>query len=241
MIAIISSAKSERTALAALCESRGWHTLECDSVGTALRSLPRHRPRAVVIRHQLSDGFSDHVFAWISEAGWEGKLRCIVLAPAGTPAAAEIRQIQLGADCVLRDPLRTGVLLALLEKSARAAKPAAVAPPPDGAEVIAFAGGTLHCASRTLTHRQRRRSLTPREVELIETLTRAPGQVVRYETLYSEILGRPFRGDTSNMRVLLRKLAVSASALGLPVRNCVEVIAKTGYRYHAPRQARSRT
>lgn len=237
MIAIVSSAKSERAALLALCEARRWHVSECDSVRTATRLLQRSPPKAVVVRHQLSDGFSDHVLAWINEAGWQGRIRCLVLAPAGTPAAAEIRQIQLGADCVLRDPLRTGVLLALLEKYLREAKPAAPSLPEGSDAIIAFAGGSLHRASRKLTYRRRSRLLTPREVELIEALTRTPGQVVRYETLYDEILGRPFRGDTSNMRVLLRKLTVSAAALGLRVRDWVEVIAKSGYRYAAARSA----
>lgn len=235
MIAIISSVKSERTVLFALCESRRWSAIECDSVRAATRLLQRSPPKVLVVRHQLSDGFSDHVLGMIANAEPRGKIHCIVLIPAGTPATTEIRQIQLGADCVLRDPLRTGVLLAFLEKFKRAAPPSAGSPRLAGTDTHTFAGGSLHGPSRTLTYRQRSRPITPREVELIEALTRTPGQVVRYETLYSEILGRPFRGDTSNMRVLLRKLTASAATLGLPVRDWVEVIAKTGYRYVEPR------
>jgi DNA-binding response OmpR family regulator len=238
MIAIISSVKSERAALLALCEGRRWNTLEGDSVRTATRLLQRSPPKALVVRHQLSDGFSDHVLTTIANSGLRGRIRCIVLVPAGTPASDEIRQIELGADCVLRDPLRTGVLLALLEKFERDAILTTGALRPASDDTLAFAGGSLHCPSRTLTHRQRSRALTPREVELIEALTRSPGQVVRYETLYSEILGRPFRGDTSNMRVLLRKLTASAATLGLPVRDWIEVIAKAGYRYTPPRLGR---
>jgi DNA-binding winged helix-turn-helix (wHTH) protein len=75
-------------------------------------------------------------------------------------------------------------------------------------------------------------SLTPREVLLVEVLAGSKGQIVTYETLYSEVLGRRFRGDTSNMRVLLGKLGSSIRPLGLTLQHHVDVIPKTGYRYH---------
>jgi DNA-binding winged helix-turn-helix (wHTH) protein len=73
--------------------------------------------------------------------------------------------------------------------------------------------------------------ITPREALLLELLIRAEPEVVSYETLYNEILGRKFRGDTSNMRVLLAKLSISARAVGITLRSHINVIPKTGYRY----------
>ena len=236
MIAIISSAKSERTALLALCENRRWGIVGCDTVRTATRLLQLCPPTTLVVRHNLADGFSDQVLTFLASSGLQGRTRSIVLVPAGTVAAAEIRQINLGADCILRDPLRTDVLLAYLEKYELTARPVAARSRRTGTATIAFAGGSLHAPSRTLQHGRQTRPLTPREVELIAALTRTPGEVVTYETLYSEILERPFQGDTSNMRVLLGKLTASAAAVGLQVRACVEVIAKAGYRYTEARR-----
>jgi hypothetical protein len=51
--------------------------------------------------------------------------------------------------------------------------------------------------------------------------------------LYSEILGRRFAGETSNMRVLLGKLGKTTAKVGLDVRQWVEVIPKLGYRYRS--------
>ena len=77
--------------------------------------------------------------------------------------------------------------------------------------------------------------LTPREVELVECLVATEGEIATYETLFSEILNRPFQGDTSNMRVLLGKLTDSAAGIGLAVRDWVDVIPKLGYRYRTVR------
>jgi DNA-binding winged helix-turn-helix (wHTH) protein len=70
-------------------------------------------------------------------------------------------------------------------------------------------------------------------VTLVELLAHSGGELLTYECLYSDILGRSFRGDTSNMRVLLGKLTASLQPIGIGVRRWVEVIPKTGYRYKA--------
>jgi DNA-binding response OmpR family regulator len=77
-----------------------------------------------------------------------------------------------------------------------------------------------------------------REVELLEILVACPDKVVTYQTLYSEILGRHFRGETANMRVLLGKLTQSFATLGCALRDWIDVIPKGGYRYRSsPRSA----
>lgn len=203
----------------------------CDSIRAIIRLLQRSPPRAIVMRQSCRDGFSDQVLAQLAAHPAEPPIRRIVLVAAGTPAAQEARQINLGADCVLRDPIRTELLLAYLDRYQRAPPraPAWCLATPD--TPLAFAGGRLQCARRLLRNGRRTTPLTPREVELAEILAGAPGRVVSYETLYSDILGRPFRGDTSNMRVLLGKLTASAAAIGLAVRDWIEVIPKAGYRH----------
>ena len=236
MIAIVSSDRRESSALAALCEINGWTANTCDSARAFRRSLTSAIPRVVVARQKFSDGYSDDVFAALR--GIDG-VRVIIVASASAASSEEARQLSLGADCVLRDPVRPEVLAGYLakyhaENSRRAATRGRAAPKP-----LALAGAELDPVLRRLQRGRRNAQLTPREVALAQALATAQGHVITYDELYEQILGRKFRGDTSNMRVLLGKLCASASSIGVALRPCVEVIAKTGYRY-SPRPRRHR-
>lgn len=240
MIAIVSSQARERTALATLCASQDWVVVPCESVRAAAKLMRRSCPRIILVRHQLDDGFSDDVLASLAATGRTTTIRRIVILAAGTPTPLEARQISLGADCVLRDPLRTDVLLAYLHKFQREARDTEVRRPAVSPGPTPFAGGTFHREDRQLRHRDRTALLTPREVELVECLLQADGETVTYEMLFNEILNRPFQGDTSNMRVLLGKLTRSAAGIGLAARHWIEVIPKSGYRYRELRPAAAR-
>lgn len=231
MILLVSSSAHERTALATLLEHQGWVAITTDSLWGARRLLPRSRPRAIVIRHVLADGYSDELLAEVAAGSATESPRFIVLCAAGTAPRTQARQVALGADCVLHDPVRTEVLLAHLARYLAdpwSGRPASAASVPT---TLTFAGATLHLTDRTLQLAGRDVTLTPREAQLIELLVRCAGQVVTYEMLFSEILGRPYRGDTSNLRVLLGKLVGSTRRIGIDTRAWVEVIAKSGYRY----------
>lgn len=235
MIAIVSSHPRERTAFAALCESRSWPHFECDSLRAWTKSLRDHAPHVVLVRHKLSDGYSDDVLAALKNGASRAPTRVLVLATAGTPPAQEARQLALGADAVFRDPVRIEVLLEYLARFQRRAETRRARPSARPAS-FRFAGARLRPVERRIEHAGRCTSLTPREVQLAELLAESAGAVVTYATLYSEILGRRFRGDTSNLRVLLGKLDASLRAIGIVLRKHVEVIPKTGYRYSPPRR-----
>ncbi|MFM9090780.1 MAG: winged helix-turn-helix domain-containing protein [Verrucomicrobiota bacterium] len=222
MILLIDSAEREGSVLAELCAGRGWVTEACATVAAARRRIPRLRPRVAVIRRTLRDGLAEEVLAALADA----RCRRLVLVPAGTSGVVEARLVALGADCVLREPLRIEVLLAYLERFRGEPGPAARPAPAR----LAFAGGRLDPADRTLRRGARRTTLAPREAQLAELLARAPAEVVAYEVLYAEILGRPFRGDTGNLRVLLGKLCAAAARAGVDARAWIEVIPKSGYR-----------
>jgi DNA-binding response OmpR family regulator len=237
VIAIVSSSLRERIALSALCEQRGWACAECDSVRALKRLLRRSAPRVLVIRQKLSDGYSDDVIAFLRSVDLLGRARMIVLLGPAASSAQEARQIALGAEIVLRDPVRSDVLAEYLAKynalRNRLSQAAA------GPMSHVFAGGRIDPRERILRHADKTVSLTPREVALVELLRETEGSVVSYESLYEEVIGRRFRGDTSNLRVLLAKLDGSFRAAGLVLRDYVEVIAKTGYRYHSAAPDRS--
>jgi DNA-binding response OmpR family regulator len=240
VIVIVSSHSSERAAFAALCTSRGWVSLDCESVRAFHRTLRQASPRVVLTRQRLEDGYSDDVIATLGDVGLLPATKVIVLLDATVSSAHEARQVSLGADVVQRDPLRTDVLLEYIAKfrvpSASGGSPQANSQ----RESFPFLGGVIQSMERTIHYRGRSAPLSPRQVELAEVLASAGGQVVTYPMLYSDILGRKFRGDTSNMRVLLGKLDAAVRRVGLHLRRHVEVIPKTGYRYRPtlPKQAR---
>jgi DNA-binding response OmpR family regulator len=230
VIAIVSSVARERDAFSYLCEQRGWNTAQCPSVRAFRRLATRITPKVLLVRFQLEDGYSDDVIASIAAANAHSRAKIIVLLPATTPTSIEARQLEIGADCVQRDPIRSEVLLAYLAKYVESSPQQSVGPesPP-----IEFAGATLNILERTLKLGDDVVGLTPREVMLAELFIEAQGKVVTYDVLYSEILGRRFQGDTSNMRVLLGKLGASLERAGISMRDYVEVIPKTGYRYRS--------
>jgi DNA-binding response OmpR family regulator len=226
MIAIVSTARRETAALAALCEGRAWPCCVCESVAKFERLLENSTPRVAVIRHRLADGYSDDILACLRQSGQS--VRTLVLASANFTAQKEARQIALGADCVLRDPIRIDVLVEYLAKFRVPSRRTAVQQP-----VVSFAFGDAHIFPQEYRIERRRNSLlvTPKEIEFLRILTRSPGKVVSYATLYSELLGRNFSGDTVNMRVLLGKTAASLERLGINLRAKVQIIPKVGYKY----------
>lgn len=236
MITIVSSSPAERSAFVALCESRGWPHLACDSVRAFRAFLGHTEPSVVLMRNRLDDGYSDDVLAALKTAGMLPATRTIVLIAAGTPASQEARQVALGADCVHRDPARIDVLMEYLARYRTSPGSGRGESTRRSASVtFAFAGATIDRSDRKAEHKGKAIRLTPRELSLAELLAERHDEVISYHAIYAELLGRQFAGDTSNMRVLLRKLGQSMRTIGVDVREWVEVIPKSGYRYHAAR------
>lgn len=233
MIAIVSTNARERAALESLIQSRGLPTVECDSLRAFRRLLHETPVKVVVTRHRLGEAFSDDVMAALVSSGQFADTQMIVLLEAGSSSAQEARQVSIGASTVLRDPIRTDVLLAYLDKywseSASGRLAALHSMSPHGS--FEFAGARVFPIERKITRGAASIRVTPRELALIKFLFEGRGQVVTYQTLYTEMLGRRFRGDNGTLRVLLARLVESFQTLRVPLRRHIEVIAKTGYRY----------
>ena len=154
----------------------------------------------------------------------------MVLLAAGTPPADEARIVLLGADCVLRDPVRINVLCEYLAKymTAVAHQPSRFT----AQKTFCLAGMNVDVMKRQIHGSDGLVLLTPREIALAQLLVEADGNLVPYELLYKEVLGRKFDGDTSNMRVLLGRLNTAGENAGADMRRWIHVIPKTGYRYY---------
>ncbi len=188
----------------------------------------------MLLRHRLEDGYADDVIAAASYDPSFENTKIIVLLANSAAASSEVRLLEIGADCVQRDPIRADVVMAYIAKYIRHSTSSATSRSSVPADCINFAGARLDSLERTLRSRESSVQLTPREVTLVEILAESAGKILTYETLYSDVLGRRYRGDTSNMRVLLGKLGSSLKSVGVSLQDHVDVIAKTGYRYRSP-------
>lgn len=237
MIIIVANSLREAAALLSLAKSRGWPVCSCTSVLQFKKQLRNMRPAVVLTRDRLVDGYSDDIFTLLSQSEPRSGTRVIVLAQADFTQKQEARQLALGADCVIRDPLRPDVLLEYLAKFLRPAstrKPQPVSPEqfhlagalfcPDQ-QILSFAGKSVH--------------VSPREIELARILAESPGKIITYAFLYSELFNRVFSGDSANLRVLLGKLAASFRKLGINLREMIRVTQKSGYCYVPPTAGRT--
>jgi len=232
VIIIVAYSSREAAALLSLAEGRGWPVCSCTSV-LQFRKLLRNMPPAVVLtRDRLVDGYSDDIFTLLSQSDPRPDPRVIVLAPADFTQKQEARQLSLGADCVLRDPLRPEVLMQYLAKFLRPASTRKPQPVP--LEQFNLAGALVCPDKLTFCLGGKSVHVSPREIELARILAESPGKTVTYAFLYSELFGRAFSGDSANLRVLLGKLAATCRKLGINLRETIRVTQKTGYCYLPP-------
>jgi DNA-binding response OmpR family regulator len=238
MIAILTESAREASLLATLCDQRSWPCQTCCTLSGFSKLAEKISPRVVVIRQRLGDGYSDDAFAWLKSTGRLPRTRIMVLVPADCSIRQEARQVALGADCVLRDPLRLDVFLEYLTKYRAKKDPTAtVQPLQDGYK---FAGIQVHPHEHHLVHAGKTVQVAPQVMALLRLLYDATDQVLPYPVLYSELFNQKFTGDTANCRVLLAKAAASFSHLKIDLRAHIKVIPKSGYLYTgkpvAPRQ-----
>ena len=232
MIVIVSSASREAAALTALCEHRNWPCQPCPTVDRFITINEQFEPRALVIRHRLEDGYSDDVFNFLKTTPVSVRPRVIVLMAADSSGKAEARQIELGADCVMRDPVRIEVLLEYLAKY-RTARSALGEKPSTEVHSYTVAGVQMLPHEHQIIHHGEYCHIAPQEVALLRMLARSEGKVITYPALYEELLNRKFAGDTTNCRVLLGKVCSSFKRLGVDLKAFVQVIPKSGYLYSA--------
>lgn len=232
MILITSSSAGETTLLVKLCEQRQWPAYGCTTLREFVTLFEKNQPHVVVTRDRLEDGYSDDVLSETRNAIYPQRTRVIVLMGPDRISARDARQIALGADCVLHDPVPLELLFTYLAKFRTQVASASV-----GTEEprISFQLGkvTVFPQEHRISRLGKTVHIAPQEVALLRLFSRRPGVVIPYAVLYHDLFGRKFSGDTTNCRVLLGKVAASFKQLKVNFRDHVEVIPKSGYRYLA--------
>ncbi len=237
MIIIVAHSSREAAALLSLAESKGWSACSCTSVRQFRKQLRNMHPAVVLTRDRLVDGYSDDIFTLLSQSEPRSGPRVIVLAPADFTQKQEARQLSIGADCVIRDPLRPDVLMEYLAKFLHHASTRNPRPMPS--EQFNLAGALVSPDQLEMSFGGKSVHVSPREIELARLLAESPGKTITYAFLYSELFNRAFSGDSANLRVLLGKLAASFRKLGLNLRAMIRVTQKTGYCYVPPSAGRA--
>jgi DNA-binding response OmpR family regulator len=229
MIVIATNSVREASLLTALCEHRSWPAQACATIAEFVKIAEKNTPRIVVTRHRLGDGYSDDLFEWFKVSSDLAKPRVVVLVPADCSIRHEARQVALGGDIVMRDPLRLEVLLEYLTKyrSRNSQAPALASPP----LTYDFAGVRVVPHEHRLERSGKTVRVAPQVIALLRLLHHSIGKVASYPTLYCELFNQRFAGDTSNCRVLLGKATASFAPLRVDLRAHVKVIPKSGYLY----------
>jgi len=230
MILFACSSSRETAALIAVCDHRNWAAYGCTTIREFKSLTERIKPRAIVVRHRLLDGYSDDIFAQLKLVPATGRPKVIVLMSADRSTQAEARQIALGADCVLHDPVRTDILLEYLARyRLRSERMVSNTSGPLGSFTVA--GVKIYPNEHRIMLGKKNLHIAPQEVALLQILANAPDEVIPYPVLYAELFGRRFIGDTSNCRVLLCKVLASFQRLGVELKANIQVIPKSGYLY----------
>jgi DNA-binding response OmpR family regulator len=229
MILFVSSSNREASALVTACDHRSWTSYACTSARDFRPLAEKIQPRVVVVRHRLIDGYSDDILIDLKKMAVGFGARTIVLMTADRTTQAEARQVSLGADCVLHDPVRMEILFEYLDKYRAAAE----RPIQHSSSHVSFfiAGVEVHPHEHRVARGDRSRHIAPQEVALLRLLANANNEVVPYPVLYGELFGRRFEGDTANCRVLLCKVLTSFKDLGVELKPYIQVIPKSGYLY----------
>ena len=231
MIIVLSSSPREAGALAAIAGRHPRTVLTCSSMAQFRNRLRLNSPAIVVTRTRLVDGYSDDVIALLGQAEAARVTRVIVLAGADCTPRQEARQLSLGADCVLRDPLRPDVLSEYLAKFLKMpAGEVKISSP----QIFHLAEAAVLVDSQQLQRDGQSVHLTPKEIELARLLAESQGAILTYDRLYADLFDRGFPGESANLRVLLGKLVASYRRLGIDLRKKIRVLPKRGYQVASP-------
>jgi two-component system KDP operon response regulator KdpE len=130
----------------------------------------------------------------------------IVVLTARSDVAEKICALDLGADDYVTKPFDGDELLARLRSALR--RGSAVTPQ----DRVAYGGIVVDVAEHRVTVDGKEASLTPREFDVLHTLTEAGGRILTHSALLERVWGKAHREDVEYLRVVIRALRLKIEA-----------------------------
>jgi CheY-like chemotaxis protein len=104
------------SALRAVLEPQGFEFEQADSGRRALRRAAHHAPDAVIVDEGLPDVTAPELCRQLTERGLRSSTPLLVYTPSCWHESEQVRAMQAGAWDVIREPIRSGLLVAKLKR-----------------------------------------------------------------------------------------------------------------------------
>ena len=144
----------------------------------------------------------------------------IILATAKGAEFDKVQGLDLGADDYLVKPFGMMEMISRVKAVMRRCKPKTVT------RVLQIRGLQLNLDERTVSINGERISLTYKEFELLKMFMKNPGMVFSRDTLYNEIWGADFVGETRTVDAHIRTLRQKLEEYG----EMIKTVRHVGYR-----------
>lgn len=153
-------------------------------------------PRVVLLDLGLPDRDGLEIIPQLAELGL-----AIIVLTARDATEEKVTALDLGADDFVTKPFDSEELLARIRSALRRQTGS-----PGNPQCRDFAGGSIDRTAHTVTMRGTNVALTPKEFDLLWTLSDSPGRVVTHTALLESVWGPAHRQDLDYLRVAIRAL-----------------------------------
>jgi two-component system response regulator MprA len=172
------------------------YTVDTAEDGPAGLALARDNPPDLVVLDLMLPGMDGLEVCRRLRAG--GPLPIIILTAKDT-VTDRIQGLDMGADDYMVKPFNLDELLARIRALLRRAQP--VKP-----QILHFSDLTLDTGTRQALRGEREITLTAKEYELLELFMRHPRQVLTRDTIFDQVWGYDFGGESNIIEVYIRYL-----------------------------------
>ena len=198
LVLVIEDEPGMRAVLRATCEAAGYRVAEAESFARGAIEARSRKPDVILLDLGLPDGDGTQLIRSIRQYSPVP----IIVISARTMEEQKVLALDSGADDYVIKPISTAELLARLRAAARRGAHSEVTLP-----VIQIGEYEVDLGRRrTLRTGGEELHLTPVEYRLLECLARRAGSIVTREQLLREVWGPDREGDSSGLRVFMKRL-----------------------------------
>jgi two-component system KDP operon response regulator KdpE len=198
LVLVIEDEPGMRAVLRATCEAAGYRVAEAETLARGAIEARSRKPDVILLDLGLPDGDGTQLIRSIRQYSPVP----IIVISARTMEEQKVLALDSGADDYVIKPFSTAELLARLRAAARRGAHSEVTLP-----VIRIGEYEVDLGRRrTLRNGGEELHLTPVEYRLLECLARRAGSIVTREQLLREGWGPDREGDSSGLRVFMKRL-----------------------------------